>query len=140
MQQTFHINPIGVIHQAEDGTARLEIDARYADALLGIASFSHVMVYYWFDHNDTPEKRAVLQVHPRKDNRIPLTGVFATHSPLRPNLIAATRCRLRSVRGTTLFVDQIDAFDGSPLIDIKCYIPPDIDPGDVVVPEWAKQR
>ena len=82
---------------------------------------------YWFHENDTPEKRRTLKVHPRRNLGNPLTGVFATHSPMRPNLIAMTRCRLIAVDGLTLTVDAIDARPGSPVIDIKSFFPPDLD-------------
>jgi len=109
----YHISPVGVIHNAEDG-AWIEIYDNYANALLGIDGFSHLMVFFWFHHNDTPEGRAYLQVHPRKNPENPLTGVFATHSPLRPNLIGLTFCRLRSRSGNILYLDKIDAIDGTP--------------------------
>ena len=65
----------------------------------------------------------------------PLTGVFATHSPRRPNPIALSRCRIREVTLDGILVDQIDALDGSPVIDIKSFFPLD-DEGPVKVPDW----
>jgi tRNA (Thr-GGU) A37 N-methylase len=61
----------------------------------------------------------MLQVHPRRNPDNPLTGVFATHSPVRPNLIGVTRCGIINVRENVIEVDEIDAFDGSPVIDLK---------------------
>ncbi|MFC1813236.1 TrmO family methyltransferase [Thermodesulfobacteriota bacterium] len=93
---------------------------------------------YWFHENDTPEKRRILQIHPRKDKNNPLTGVFGTHSPMRPNLIAISFCRKLSIQDNIIFIDQIDAFDGSPLIDIKPYIPVDeLMSGDIKVSDWV---
>jgi len=134
MPQSFSINPIGVVRKDDDGV-RIEVFDAYVDGLMGLEGFSHINVFYWFDQNDTPEKRKVLQVHPRKDPRNPLTGVFATHSPRRPNLIALTRCKINSISGNIIAIDDIDAHDGSPVIDIKCYIPPEDE--DVRVPEWV---
>ncbi len=137
MPQIFSINPIGVVRKDDDG-ARIEVFDAYVDGLMGLEGFSHIHVFYWFDQNDTPEKRKTLQVHPRKDPRNPLTGVFATHSPRRPNLIALTRCRITAIADSIITIEDIDAYDGSPVIDIKCYIPPD----DEVVrlPDWVNMN
>ena len=77
------------------------------------------MVVWWFHKNDTPKKRAVLKVHPRGNRDNPLTGVFATHSPFRPNLIALTICKVLSVKDGLITIDGIDAFDDTPIIDLK---------------------
>ena len=137
MPRSFSINPIGVIHKDDDGV-RIEIFDAYVDGLMGLAGFSHIYVFYWFDQNDTPAKRKILQVHPRKDPRNPLTGVFATHSPRRPNLIALTRCKLGAITDNIITVEDIDAYDGSPVIDIKCYIPHEDEP--VRVPDWVRRE
>ena len=137
MPRSFSINPIGVVRK-DDGGVRIEVFDAYVDGLMGLAGFSHIHVFYWFDQNDTPEKRKILQVHPRKDPRNPLTGVFATHSPRRPNLIALTRCKINSVSGNIITIDDIDAYDGSPVIDIKCYIPHEDE--DVRLPDWVKRN
>ncbi len=122
MLQSYSSNPIGVVRKTDDGV-RIEVFDEYADGLLGLEGFSHIHVFYWFDQNDTPEKRQTLQVHPRKDPGNPLTGVFATHSPARPNLIALTRCKIDAITGHIIKIEDIDAIDGSPVVDIKCYIP-----------------
>ncbi len=138
MKPVYKIYPIGVIRKNDDQDVRIEIDDAYIDALLGVDGFSHLIVSYWFHENDTPEKRKILQIHPRKDKNNPLTGVFGTHSPMRPNLIAISCCRKLSIQGNIIFIDKIDAFDGSPLIDIKPYIPVDeLASGDIKVPDWV---
>lgn len=139
MPESFRVYPIGTIRKTEDDT-RIDIDSQYQPGLLGIDGFSHILVYYWFHENDHPEDRRRLQVHPRKNPANPLTGVFATHAPVRPNLIATTACRIVSVDGRTIHVDAIDAVDGSPVIDIKCYLPASIDPATVRLPDWAKRH
>ena len=135
MPQSFSIDTIGVVRKTDDA-ARIEIFDEYADGLLGLDGFSHIFVFYWFHQNDTPAKRKTLQVHPRKDPRNPLTGVFATHSPLRPNLIAITLCRIIAIKENLIEIEQIDALDGSPVIDIKCYIPASVEDKDVRLPDW----
>lgn len=137
MDVRYVIHPVGVVRKTEDRTW-LEICPPYREALLGLEGFSHVQVLFWFHENDSPEGRNFLRVHPRRDPAIPLTGVFATHSPLRPNLVGLTVCRVLSVSmGDGIVVlDTIDARDESPLVDLKCYIPPG-DLGPVRVPSWV---
>ncbi len=134
MAEAYAIYPIGVIHQTGAG-ARIEIYPAFTEGLLGLEQFSHITVLYWLHHNDTPEARGVLQVHPRKNPANPLTGVFATHSPRRPNPVALSRCRILAVTSDSIVIDRIDADDGSPVIDIKSFFPYD-DQGPVRVPEW----
>jgi tRNA-Thr(GGU) m(6)t(6)A37 methyltransferase TsaA len=121
------------------GITKLRIFDRYCDALRGLDGFSHVVVLYWFDRNDTPEKRSTLQVHPCGDLKNPLTGVFACCAPTRPNLIALSLCKILSIQKDTITVDKIDAFDGSPIIDIKPYIPLIVEQSeDIRLPNWLK--
>ena len=115
----------------------IHIRDEFSDALLGLDAFSHIHVIYWFHQNDTPEKRRILRVHPRKDERNPLTGVFATHSPARPNLLALCLCRILSITSNRIRIDDIDAYDGSPVIDIKCHIPPKDPLESVRLPAWV---
>lgn len=132
------MNPVGVVKKAGE-RACLEIYPEFAPALLGLQGFSHLWVFYWFHDNDTPERRRTLQVHPRRDPANPLTGVFACRSPERPNLIGFTACRIVKVEGNRVEVADLDARDGSPLLDLKPYIPEgDAIPG-AVTPAWLKR-
>jgi tRNA-Thr(GGU) m(6)t(6)A37 methyltransferase TsaA len=137
MPRSYFLDPIGIVRKTDDD-ARIEIFNEFADGLLGLEGFSHIYVFYWFHQNDTPEKRKTLQVHPRKDPNNPLTGVFATHSPQRPNLIAQTLCRIVAITGQIIEIEEIDAFDGSPVVDIKCYVPHSVEDQDVRQPDWIK--
>ena len=136
MKNSYQIYPIGFIHKSND-TVEIDIAGEFTDALLGLESFSHIHVFYWFHRNDTPEKRKILRVHPRKNDQNPLTGVFATHSPVRPNLLAMSLCRVLSITSNRIRINEIDAHDGSPVIDIKCYIPPEKPLENVHLPEWV---
>lgn len=136
MVDSYTIYPVGVVRKRGD-CAWIEIFEAYRNALLGLDEFSHIHVLFWFHENDTPERRRVLQVHPRKDPANPLTGVFGTHSPRRPNLIGLTRCRIEAIEGARIRIDTIDARDGSPVIDIKCFIPDASPPTDVRTPDWV---
>jgi tRNA (adenine37-N6)-methyltransferase len=139
MTDNYNIYPVGVVRRADDA-AWIEIVEEYRGAMLGLEGFSHILVLFWFHENDTAEFRRTLQVHPRKDPSNPLTGVFATHSPKRPNLIGLTRCRVTAIEGACIRVDAIDAVDGTPVIDIKCFIPDPEGPADVRVPDWVRRR
>lgn len=114
----FTVYPIGWVRK-EGGRTMIEIDKKYQPGLMGLENFSQVWVLYWFDRNDTPEKRSTLQVHPQGNKDIPLRGVFATHSPLRPNLIAMSRCKVISVKENIVEIDSIDAFADTPVLDMK---------------------
>ena len=139
MTDSFQIYPVGFIRKKDD-TVLIEIDKKYNDALLGIEQFSHINVLYWFHENDNPQSRNTLQVNPCRNKKNPLTGVFATHSPHRPNLIAMSLCKILSIDGTTIKIDKIDAFDGSPVIDIKCFFPNKLSLPDVIVPNWERKQ
>jgi len=139
MRQSFSIEPIGKVRKKGKKTS-IDVYDDFAAGLLGLEGFSHIFVFYWFDRNDTSEKRQTLQVHPRKDPRNPLTGVFATHSPRRPNPIALTLCKIVAVTGHIIEIEDIDAFDNSPVIDIKCYIPAAVEDKDVRQPDWVRMN
>ena len=132
----YAITPIGTIERKQ-GITEIVIDESYTDGMLGLDGYSHINVLYWLHENDTAAGRGVLQVHPRRDPKNPLTGVFATHSPVRPNPIALTRCKVLAIDGLRIRIEEIDARDGSPVIDIKCYIPHDDADADILVPDWV---
>ena len=115
---TYVVSPVGWVRKTDEKTF-IEIDKRYRPAMLGLDDLNEIWVLYWFDRNDTPEQRSILQVHPRRNPANPLRGVFATRAPVRPNLIALSRCRIISVQGTLIEIDYIDAFPDTPVLDIK---------------------
>lgn len=136
--KSFQLNPIGTVKRQEKRT-HLEILPQFAPALDGLPGFSHLWVLFWFHETDTPEDRATLKVHPRRDPTNPLTGVFATRAPVRPNLIGLTACRILKIAGNTVEVEGLDAKDGSPIIDLKPYIPKGDSISEAVTPEWVKK-
>ena len=135
--KSFVVRPIGRVEKTDDG-ARIIVDKQYQPGLLGLEGFSHVYVFWWFDRNDSPDKRAVLQVHPRGNRKNPLTGVFATRSPARPNLIALTLCKVVSIQENAIEVEKMDAFPGTPVLDIKPFIPGYDSTTDAKVPDWLR--
>ncbi len=115
---TYTMQPIGWVRKSA-GKTFIEIEPRYQPALLGVDKLQSLWVLWWFDRNDTPAKRAILQVHPRGDTDRPLRGVFATRSPFRPNLIALSEVDVVAVRGNVIEIDGIDAFADTPVLDLK---------------------
>lgn len=115
---SYQLQPIGWVRK-RGGRTTIELYADYQPALLGVDVLESIWVLYWFDRHDTPEQRAILQVHPRGNPDNPLRGVFATRAPVRPNLIAMSRCRVLGVEGNLIEIDGIDAFADTPVLDIK---------------------
>ena len=136
---SFQLTPVGKVEKQGDA-ARIRIFDRYADALLGLEGWSHVNVLWWFDKNDVPEKRRILRVHPQGKQENPLTGVFACRAPVRPNLIGLSVCKILEVKKNVVHVDTIDAFDGTPVLDLKPFVPPDALAQGIKVPDWAKKK
>jgi tRNA-Thr(GGU) m(6)t(6)A37 methyltransferase TsaA len=85
------------------------------DGLQGIAAGDKLLVLTWLHR----AARDVLVVHPRDDAARPLQGVFVTRSPARPNPIGVHRVRVISIEGTDLRVRDLEAIDGTPVLDIK---------------------
>jgi tRNA-Thr(GGU) m(6)t(6)A37 methyltransferase TsaA len=100
--------------RGSDAPCTIELDPRYAAALDGVASCTHLVVLY-FMHQ---ARRDLLVQAPRHGER---RGTFALRSPVRPNPIAMSVVRLTRIEGTTLSVVGLDCLDGTPLIDIKPY-------------------
>jgi len=132
----FKLHPIGHVKKS-DGHTRIVLDQKYQQGLLGLEQWSHVQVIWWFDQNDTPQKRSILQVHPRGDRDNPLTGVFACRAPVRPNLIALSLCKVLAVKDNVIELEAIDAFEGTPVLDIKPFAPGQDLASGVKVPPWA---
>jgi tRNA-Thr(GGU) m(6)t(6)A37 methyltransferase TsaA len=95
--------------------AWIELDERFAAGLDGIAAGDEIMVLTWLDR----ASRDVLRTHPRDDRSNPERGVFSTRSPARPNPIGLHRVRVLEADGTRLLVGDLEALDGTPVVDIK---------------------
>lgn len=132
----YTLHPIGLIHsdlttreaaprQGYEGApdAWIEVTESVAAALHGISVGDALIILTWFHRS----ARDVLQVHPRGEVENPLTGVFATRSPDRPNPIGLHRVSVREIKGNRLKVGPIEAIDGTPVIDIKPVLPQSAD-------------
>lgn len=128
MDTTFVIRPVGVVRsdlvsredaprQGREGApdAWLELDAEVAPCLDGLAVGDEVVLLTWLHQAD----RTTMKVHPRSDPNNPLTGVFATRSPDRPNPIGLHRVRVLAVDRCRLRVGPLEAVDGTPVVDLK---------------------
>jgi len=141
------LKPIGVVRNAfkesppgqhdwwSEAVSEIVIDGSLTEALDGLERFSHIIVLFWL-HRIT-ESEIPLKIHPMRRLEIPLTGIFATRTPNRPNRIAATIVKLLERKGNILKVKGLDALDGSPVLDIKPYIPRADLISDARVPRWA---
>ena len=105
-----------------------------AGSLEGIREFSHIFVLFWL-HEIDDKAKGIKKVHPRGRQDMPLLGVFATRTPYRPNPIGLTRVKLLDVKDNVVTVQGLDAFDGTPVLDIKPFDHWDTTE-DVRVPDW----
>jgi tRNA-Thr(GGU) m(6)t(6)A37 methyltransferase TsaA len=116
-----------------DAVCTIEVDPRWAQALAGVETCTHLIVLYWMDK---ARRDLVVQV-PRHYGEA--RGTFALRSPVRPNPIALSVVQLLGVDGTRVKIRGIDCLDGTPLIDIKPYFPSTEAVGDAVV-GWHRER
>ena len=110
-------DPVDAPRQPDEGApdAWLVLGEQYAAALDGIAAGDDLLLLTWLDRAD----RTTLAVHPRGDTGRPLTGVFATRSPDRPNPIGLHDVEVIEVDGTRVHVRHLEAIDGTPVLDLK---------------------
>jgi len=93
----------------------LEIEPQFADALLGVEVGHELIVITWLHE----ARRDVLKGHPRGDESRPLTGVFYTRSPARPNPLGLHPVTVREIDRMRVKIGPIEAIDGTPVVDIK---------------------
>lgn len=123
--------PIGIIHSqfkepsgtpiqptvARDIKGTVEVFPEYAEGLKDIEGFSHIILIYHFHL----AKKSPLKVKPYLGTNV--HGIFSTRVPSRPNPIGISAVRLESVKKTLLHIQDVDIVDGTPLLDIKPYVP-----------------
>jgi tRNA-Thr(GGU) m(6)t(6)A37 methyltransferase TsaA len=125
-------------HQRQPGlVSEIVIDKALTGALDGLEDFSHIIVLWWIHRSRRP---APMKVRPRGDPKNRLTGVFATRSPDRPNPIGQSTVRLVGRGGNVLKVKGLDAIDGTPVLDIKPYIPGYDSVDEASAPLWALRK
>lgn len=107
-----------------------------AEALEGLAGFSHVIVVCWLDRVSEAERR-LLRVHPAGDPHLPARGVLALRTHHRPNPIGVSVVALEGVEGAVVRVRGLDAADRTPVLDLKPYVPHYDSVPDARLPDWA---
>ena len=110
---------IGKVTRAEEDLSTIEVLPEYCDGLYRLGEHKRIAVLFWFHLRDDDGHRGTLQVVPRRHGETELRGVFASHSPSRPNPIGLTVVELLRVEGCTLTVRGLDALADSPIVDIK---------------------
>lgn len=145
----FRVQAIGTVRRPGTGETRrdeffdpwqesiLEIDERWVDGLIGIEEFSHLVVLFYLDRAErrrtAGEPRQAEDVH-----GLTPVGFFSTRTPKRPNPIGIACPKLERREGNRLIVHGIDAWDGTPILDIKGYYPRDEQRPDATVPGWLE--
>jgi tRNA-Thr(GGU) m(6)t(6)A37 methyltransferase TsaA len=141
------ISPIGVVRGGrreihEDGwgavVSRIELDRAVFDesATSGLDDYSHIEVIFAF-HLAT--RVCTATQHPRGNTDWPTSGILAQRAPNRPNHLGVSVCSLAAVDGLTLTVHGLDAIDGSPVLDVKPYLPEFGPRGEVRGPAWSRE-
>ncbi|MCC7487104.1 MAG: tRNA (N6-threonylcarbamoyladenosine(37)-N6)-methyltransferase TrmO [Burkholderiales bacterium] len=140
------VRPIGIVRCSVNETSRgnwaevesrVEIDPVHSGGLRGLAEFSHVIVVFFLDRVPPFDPGTQLLRKPRGRDALPAVGVFAQRTRFRPNPIGITAVKLLGIEGNTLRVRGLDALDGTPVLDIKPYMPPFDGPADAKMPEWV---
>ncbi|UCH38318.1 MAG: tRNA (N6-threonylcarbamoyladenosine(37)-N6)-methyltransferase TrmO [Candidatus Bathyarchaeota archaeon] len=138
----FGLTPIGYVNRRSDIEdiknrdliSEIIISPDLVEALDGIEEFSHLYIIFWMHKISNTEKK-MLKVHPRGRSDMPLRGVFATRTPRRPNSIGLTLVQLLNVNKNVLTIRGLDAFHGTPVLDIKPFDSWDLTE-DYKVPKW----
>ena len=131
--------PIGIIRRKDAGIF-IEIYEKFKPGLKELGQFSHVQILWWFSQFEDDQSRETVQFDKVPYDAPPL-GVFACRSPLRPNPIGLTTATILAVdhENGSVQIDDIDAFDGTPVLDLKAYIPMMDRVKTVQVPKWAEE-
>ncbi len=133
---SFGIHQIGAV-RIEKEACYIEVYQPYTPGLRHIENFSHVYVLWWISMRDNPQDRSNMLATPPRLAKTVETGVFSSRSPARPNPIGLTKVKLLKVENNRLYIDRIDAIDGTPVLDIKPYLPGDSTPVDEIrLPAW----
>jgi tRNA-Thr(GGU) m(6)t(6)A37 methyltransferase TsaA len=128
---------IGVVEKSGEQEARVNVFPEFSAGLKDIEEFSHLIILYWIHLRDNAEERKTLLVFPRRHAVNVEKGVFACRSPSRPNPIGLCIVKLVRVENNIITVEGFDALEGSPVIDIKPYIPRADSIPNANVPDWT---
>lgn len=129
---------IGEVESAGE-TSTILVYPDFCPGLLGVEDYSHLIVLYWMHLRDDEGHRRTLRVTPPRHEGAPLTGVFACRSPSRPNPIGLVVVELEGVDGCRVRVNNLDALEGSPIVDLKPYQPRADSVPEARTPDWSKR-
>lgn len=134
---TFSASVVGYVRKPEEGVIYIEIEPQYWKATLQVDQFSHIIVLWWITGHDNPQSRANLADYPPQENA-EMSGVFASRSPARPTPIGLSIVGINRIDSKTqrIYIDQIDAHDDTPVVDIKPYMPFSDKVDKAKVPSW----
>jgi len=122
----------------EEVVSDIVVSDNLTESLDNLEGFSHLIILWWMHQAGTSQLPT--KVHPMGKPELPLVGLLATRSPRRPNPIGKATVRLLQRQGNILKVKGLDAIDGTPVIDIKPYIPGYDSAADATVPPWVTHR
>lgn len=114
------------------------VDSLGPEALEGLLEFSHVEVIFVFDKVES-SKIVTGARHPRNNKNWPAIGIFSQRGKNRPNRLGSTICRVVSIEGRTLVVSELDAIDGTPVVDLKPVMPEFLPRTRVTQPAWSRE-
>ncbi|ABR54424.1 protein of unknown function UPF0066 [Methanococcus vannielii SB] len=120
IRKEYTIFEIGIFKK-EETESYLEIFPEFFDGTEGLTNNSKILIFLWFNGSDNEDKRRTLRVHPKGNLKNPVRGVFSTRSPVRPNPIALYTVNINKIVENRIYIEEIDAFSETPLIDIKIY-------------------
>ena len=141
------LSPIGYVRSPvkqtmPDGWADVEsrvvLRPELAEMLLNLGDYSHAIVVFWPHEVPDDVRGSKPQLHPRDDEQYPLMGVLATRSQIRPNPVLVSPVRLLGVKGNVIKVRGLDAIDGTPVLDVKPYLPHYDAVEGARVPQWVE--
>lgn len=107
-----NLKPIGIVRQG-----KIVIDPKWAKGLTGIEGFSHILAFFWMHKAHKPD----MLIHPKSRMNFPDIGFLATRTAHRPNPIGLTMLKLLKRKGNVLWVKGLDAWEGTPVLDLKPY-------------------
>ncbi|MBS7655652.1 tRNA (N6-threonylcarbamoyladenosine(37)-N6)-methyltransferase TrmO [Candidatus Bathyarchaeota archaeon] len=138
MNKIVKLKFIGIVESVNE-LSRIRIFQEFCDGLQNLNDFSHIIIFYWFHLRDNEQDRRVLKVVPKRHPSAPQVGVFASRSPSRPNPIGFSIVELVKIEDCVLTVKGLDAFEGSPIIDIKPYLLEEFI-SNAKAPKWAMHK
>ncbi len=146
---SIQVVPIGIVHSTrkdirddswDSETMHIELNLNKfnSESLAGLSAFSHAEIIFYMNKVD-PAKIETAARHPRNNLNWPKIGIFAQRGKNRPNQIGSSICRILKVDGCNLYLEGLDAIDGTPVLDIKPWVMEFAPRGEVTQPQWISE-